>query len=250
MKISYRIFLGFAIILAAGFYFLISWIMSDVKIQPKKSMEESLVDIAHIMASYLEENIRDNTITTDNLSSVMDNALKRKFSSRIYELNKKKVTMGVYVTDKKGIVIYNSNYGQWEGEDFSMKNDIYLTLHGKYGARSSRAIPEDPLTSVAYVGAPIVHKGEIIGVCSVAKPWNSINTFIDTTRNKIIAVGITGFVVALILSFFISRWITRPIRLLTEYADSMKYGIRINLPDLGQGEVKILGDSFEKMKES
>jgi two-component system sensor histidine kinase CreC len=256
VKISYRIFLGFAVILAAVFYFLISWIMSDVNVQPKKSMEEPLVDIAHILASFLEQHIyieednNTNKISTDLLEVFLDNAGKRRFSSRIYELKKTQVSLGVYVTNKQGIVIYDSNNGQWVGRDFSRKNDVYLTMRGKYGARTTRLDPDDPVSSVAYVAAPIVFKGDIIGVCTVTKPWKSINSFIETTRRKIIAVGITAFAAALVLSFFISYWITRPIRLLTAYADTIKEGRRTTLPELGKGEVKVLGDSFEKMKES
>ena len=102
MKISYRIFLGFFIILAVGFYFFISWMMSDVNVQPKKSMEESLVDIAHILAAYLEENIDDQKIVTEPLKTFMAGAGQRRFSAQIYEMNKQQVNLAVYVTDQQG----------------------------------------------------------------------------------------------------------------------------------------------------
>lgn len=250
MKISYRIFLGFAVILAAGFISLISWIMSDVNVQPKKSMEEPMVDIAHILAAYLEQEIRDNTIVTEPLRRVFDNVGKRRFMVRIYELEKEEVSMGVYVTDKQGIVIFDSNNGQWEGEDFSKWHDVLKTMRGEYGARTTRLDPGDPLSSVAYVGAPVMVNDEIIGVCTVSKPWKSINTFIDTTRRNILGAGLLGFAAALVLSFFISRWITLPIRRLTNYAETIKEGERPLFPELGKGEIKELGESFEKMRES
>lgn len=250
MKISYRIFLGFVVILAAGFISLISWIMSDVNVQPKKSMEEPMVDIAHILAAYLEQEIQDHKIFTEPLRQILDNVGKRRFMARIYELEKEKVSMGVYVTDKQGTVIFDSNNGQWEGEDFSKWRDVYRTMQGEYGARTTRLDPGDPLSSVAYVGAPVMVNGEIFGVCTVSKPWKSINTFIDTTRRNIFAAGLLGFAAALVLSFFISRWITLPIRRLTNYAETVKEGERPSFPDLGKGEIKELGESFEKMWES
>lgn len=250
MRISYRIFIGFVIILVTGFYFFISWMISDVSVQPKKSMEESLVDIAHILAAYLEENIIDQKIVTETLKAFMAGAGQRRFSAQIFEMNKQQVNLEVYVTDQQGTVIFDSNNGQWVGEDFSQKRDVYLTMKGKYGARTSRLDAKDPLSSVAYVGAPIMHDGEIIGVCTVSKAWKSINTFIETTRRKILVAGILGFLAALVLSFFISRWITLPIRRLKVYADSIKEGDRPNIPKLGKGEIKELGDSFEKMCES
>jgi two-component system sensor histidine kinase CreC len=250
VKISYRIFLGFAVIVAAGFYFLISWIMSDVNVQPKKSMEEAMVDVAHILAGFLEQESRDQKIFTEPLRQVLDNVGKRRFMSRIFELGKTEINMGVYVTDQKGVVIFDSNNGEWEGEDFSDWNDVKRTLKGEYGARTTRIDPNNPLSSVAYVAAPVMDGGEIIGVCSVSKPWRSINTFIETTRRKILFAGLIGFFAALVLSFFISRWITLPIRRLTEYAGSVKEGSRPSFPELGKGEIKDLGDSFEDMRES
>ncbi|UCH94760.1 MAG: two-component system sensor histidine kinase CreC [Candidatus Aminicenantes bacterium] len=251
MKISYRIFLGFAVILGAGFYFLISWMMSDVNVQHKKSMEESLVDIAHILAAYLEENICDSKIATDQLKGFMERAGKRRFLAQIYEMDRQQVNLDVYVTDKQGTVIFDSHNGKTVGEAFSLWRDVYRAMmRGEYGARTSRLDPKEPLSNVAYVAAPIMHEGEIIGVCTVAKAWKSINNFIETTRRKVLWAGILGFLAALGLSFFISRWLTLPIRRLTAFADSIKEGNRPALPGLGKGEIKELGDSFERMRES
>lgn len=254
MKISYRIFLGFAAILAAGFYFLISWTMGDVKVQPKKAMEEPLVDMAHILAAYLELEMEKNPyrsdILTEPLQRVLDKVARRRFKARIYELQKNNVNIDVYVTDYEGTVVFDSRGGIREGRDYSTHNDVYLTLRGEYGARSTRLDPKDPLSSVAYIGAPIMRGGKIVGVCTVSKPWKSINTFIETTQDKILLVGLVGFTAALVLSFFISRWITIPIRRLTQYAESVKEGDRPPFPKLGKGEMGDLGESFSKMRES
>lgn len=254
MKISFRIFIGFTIILAAGYVSLISWIMTDVNTQPKKAMEESLVDIAYILASYLENEIEYGKISTNRLSVVLDNAGKRKFSAHIYELEKNDVNLGVYVTDKTGTVLFDSTNKEMEGKNIAERTDVFRTLHGKYGARTTRLNPDDPLSSIAYIAAPVtLHTPsgiEIIGVCTVTKSWKSINTFIETTRRKIIAMGVAMFAAALLLSFFISRWITRPIRLLTRYADTAKEGKRAALPELGAEEINVLAHSFREMKES
>ncbi|MCP4213461.1 MAG: two-component system sensor histidine kinase CreC [bacterium] len=249
MKISYRIFLGFALILAAGFYFMTSWFMDDIKIQPKKAMEESLVDTANIMAAYLEQCVEDGQISTAQLEVFMESAGKREFSARIYELVKKKTSLNVYVTDASGKVIYDSS-GFATGLDYSRKNDVYLTLKDKYGARTTRSNPKDPLSSIAYISAPVRHKGKIIGVCAIAKPWKSNNSFIETTQRKIFTGGLIAFAVALIFSFLIAHRITHPISLLKKYADSVREGKRAYPPELGKGEIKELSDAFEAMRDS
>lgn len=250
MKISYRIFFGFAVVLAAGYYFLISWILSDVQVQPKKSMEESLVDIANILASFLEDRIVDGEMFVSELDLIFDRAQEREFSARIYELTKKRLNLDVYVTDKKGTIIFDSDNGNCVGEDFSRWYDVKRTLNGEYGARTTRLDPEDPASSVAYVAAPIYWQEEIIGVCTVVKPWESIHSFTVTTRNKIFIAAVLGFIFILVLSFFISRWITRPIQKLTDYARSIKDGERLELPKLGKSEIRVLGEAFEEMCES
>jgi two-component system sensor histidine kinase CreC len=136
------------------------------------------------------------------------------------------------------------------GEDFSQWIDVRRTLKGQYGARTTRKDPDDPLTSVAYVGAPIYYRGDIIGVCSVGKSWTSINSFIKTTRRKIILIAILAVVVILIMSFLISFWITVPLQKLAEYAKFVGYGVRLPLPKLGSAEVRSLGKAFEEMRET
>ena len=52
----------------------------------------------------------------------------------------------IYVTDAKGRVVYDSD-GVDLGKDYSRWNDVYLTLRGEYGARSTRSDPDDPASS-------------------------------------------------------------------------------------------------------
>lgn len=251
MKISYRIFLGFVVLLAAGFIVFVAWMARDVNTQPKKSMEETMVDIAHILASYLEECIDpdDGGIHTQQLAGFLARAGERRFRAQIYELDKKQTALDVYVTDKQGKVIFSTR-PEWEGQDFSRRRDVYRALRERYGARTTREDPGDALSSVAYVAAPIRSGDQIIGACTVSKSWKSINRFNESAQGKILAIAVTLFAAALVLSFFISRWITRPIRELTDYADDVKEGRRALLPELGGGEVKTLGESFEQMRES
>jgi len=250
VRVSLRIFLGYVFILALGFYFLITWIMTDVNIQPKKAMEESMVDVAQILAAFLEENTFDRRIVVAPLRAFLERAREREFKAQIYEMNKERMTLDVYVTDENGTVIFDSDNGRRVGRDFSQMRDVNRALKGVYGARTSRSDPDDPLTGVAYVAAPVRFEGEIIGVCTVAKAWNSINTFIDSTRRRIILAGLLGFAIVLVLSFFISRWITRPIRRLTDYVGAVKEGEQGDLPKLRETELKELGISFQQLRVS
>jgi two-component system sensor histidine kinase CreC len=248
VRIRYRIFAGFTLIFALGLYFITSWILTDVYIQPKKSMEESLVDLSHILASYLEQQIEEGKISTGSLAQFIASASKREFYARIYELTKKKINLRILVTDHLGVVIYDSDNGAEEGKNYSRWNDVRRTLEGRYGARTTRTDPDEPVSSVAYISAPIYYQEKIIGVVSVAKPWYSIHSFTRSTHRKIIIATLVGSMIVLLLTYLISIWITRPILRLTEYADLVRLGERISLPPLGKGEMQVLGEAFENMR--
>src|SRR5678816_2681829 len=99
----------------------------------------------------------------------------------------------IYVTDARGIVVFDSS-GRDVGKDYSRWNDVYLTLRGRYGARSTRADPADDASTVMYVAAPIVDRssaGErIVGVLTVAKPNRAIAPFIERSQDTILRWGL------------------------------------------------------------
>ncbi len=250
MRIQYRLLLGFASVLALGLAYWIYWTASEVNIQPKKAMEESLVDLSNIIAAYLEIESEERGIDPSELSRFMKNANQRELKAHIYELDKNRISLRILVSDHRGIIIFDSQEGADIGKDYSKWNDIRRTLNGEYGARTTRQDPDNPSSSIAYISAPIYLKDRIIGVCTVAKSWKSIHRFTQTTRNKILMIAISGFLIILFLSYLISIWITGPIKKLTLYAEFIRDGYDIDLPKLGKGEIRDLGKAFEKMKDS
>lgn len=80
--------------------------------------------------------------------------------------------------------------GQDVGKDYSRWNDVYLTLRGQYGARSTRSDPADETTSVMHVAAPILDQGRIIGVVTVAKPNSSLQPYIDRAEQRLLNLGL------------------------------------------------------------
>jgi len=246
----YRILLGFLIIIVTGFYFLTSWTIHDLRIQPLKASEEALVDMANILAASLELTVSAKSVDTAGLRAALDKACRRELSAKIYKLVKTDVNVRVYVTDDKGIVIFDSDSGRDEGRDYSEKNDVYLTLRGKYGARASKIDPDDFYSTVLYVASPIYSGDQILGVLTVAKPVESVKPFItQATRNLIIA-AVLACIAAGILSFLISIWITRPIKKLTDYSRSIRDGKRVGIPELGKSEINDLGAAFEEMRDA
>ncbi|EMG21071.1 PF04074 domain protein [Leptospira interrogans serovar Copenhageni str. LT2050] len=150
-----------------------------------EAVEESLNDTAHLLASLLEREFSQKNDSLEKiseriLSPVMRTTTERDLNSKIFEITKKKVDLQLYVTDERGIVIYDSEKLK-KGQDYSKKNDVYLTLQGKYGARSSLLFGSE---KGLFVAAPIRKSGKIIGVLTVIKPKKSLIPFIESARKK------------------------------------------------------------------
>jgi two-component system sensor histidine kinase CreC len=93
--------------------------------------------------------------------SSAEEARGRKVAAQIYEMRKDTVDLSVYITDAKGIVLFDSDSRQTIGQDFSLWRDVRLTLKGEYGARIRRD-PNDPDAPAAlFVAAPVRVSGEI-----------------------------------------------------------------------------------------
>lgn len=247
MKITWRILLAFILCTSAGFYFLVHWMLRDLRPRYMEAVEETLVDCSRLLASQLETDVRNRTIRTGNLKEAFSGLYQERFAAQIYDLYKNRVDMRVYVTDSKGIVLFDSQ-GIDVGKDYSRWNDVYQTLQGKYGARSTRADPNDPSSSVMYVAAPIQVSGKIQGVVTVAKPADAIKLFLINARLKVFSISLAVLVAILVTAMGVSLWIARPVKKLTVYAKAVGSGQRVALPELGKNEMGDLGRAFEDMR--
>ncbi|MFT5104692.1 MAG: two-component system sensor histidine kinase CreC, partial [Pseudoalteromonas tetraodonis] len=248
---SAKLAFGLTILLAGAFYYLFSHLHERVEQQYLEAVEEPMVDAAHLFASLAELNLTaDGEIKVDTLRETFSHARKREFEAQIYGHLKKAVTMHLYITDAQGTVVYDSNGGREEGQDYSNYNDFIRTMDGKYGARSSRIDESDPGSSVMYVGAPIYHDGTIIGVASVSKPQAATHTFRKQTHARMNWLFRMVMAACLLGILFIVGWFLRPIHRLTRYAQAVRRGERVQAPKLGRGEVRQLGRAFEEMRET
>lgn len=248
---SARIALGLIVLLAGAFYYLFDKLHERIERQYFEAVEEPMVDASHLFASLVEQSVfPDGSIDVTTLRKTFERAKGRKFEAQIYGHLKTAVTMNVYVTDAEGIVLYDSDGGRAEGRDYSFYNDFTRTMKGNYGARSSRTDESDAGSSVMYVAAPIYHGGEIIGIASVSKPQASTDTFRKQTEARMNWLFRMVLAACLLGVVFILAWLLRPIRRLTQYAQAVRRGERVQAPKLGRGEVRQLGKAFEEMRET
>ncbi len=252
MSIRARIILTHLLIVGIGFFYLVNKITDAKEIKPRymQSVEEPMVDTARLLAALLERNLVDGRIDLSGFREAFDKLRSRPFTARIYSREKTTVDVNVYVTDANGIVVFDSDQGRTEGQDYSLRNDVYLTLQGKYGARSTKSDPNDPTSSVLFVAAPIMSGDSMAGVVSVSKPQKSMAAFMQETRRNIFIMGAIAAAGVVLVGTVLSMWITRPIQRLTAYARAVRDGRRVPLPKLGTSEIGSLGSAFEEMRDA
>ena len=249
MTVRNRILAGFFIVTLFSFSTLMYWILQDLKPQYRKVTEEPLIDTSRILASLAATTYKDGKIDTKLFRQALIEAKKENFEAGLFDFVKDDIDFRIYITDALGIVVFDSS-GVDEGKDYSEWNDVYLTLRGEYGARTSHENSINPKTSTMYIAAPIKVKGEIVGVLSVGNPTDKANLFVENAKSNIFLGGFLTAIAAILLSILISGRITIPIKKLTDYAKIIRDGGKTPLPTLSDTETRELGEAFENMREA
>jgi two-component system sensor histidine kinase CreC len=243
MRLTRITLLLITLIMGAGFYRLSDYLLEDLETQTLQATEESMIDAAHILANLTENDL--------DLEQVFKRIDERKLSAKIFVIAKEEIGLNAYLTDQNGIVLFDSGQPGNVGKDFSEWSDVYKTLRGKYGARSTREDESDSDSSVMFVGAPVGKDGKIVGCLSVYKSQKDVLPFVQARRRTIIwSVALIGLgILALIIAVFI--WLFRPVGKLTAYARAITRSERRPRPQVGLGrEVNTLANALHDMRES
>lgn len=244
-----RLFIAILLIYAVGIAFVLYRVLADLDPRYRESAEESLVETAQILASLVEQDVRDGAIDVSRLQPLFKTVYARPFEAHIFSIAKTRVELRLYVTDRAGRVLYDS-LGQVAGADFSQWRDVHLALRGEYGARTSPDVEGDPDTSVMYVGAPVRWNNDIVGAVSVGKPVRSFGQFVDAARRKTLYVGAVSAVSVLLLGLIMSVWLVRPFGLIADYVRYVRAQRRFSLPRLGRRALGVIGAAYDEMRDA
>lgn len=249
MSLSMRIFIVYMLFVSLCSYFVLRTVMEEIRPGVRQTTEETLVDTANLLAEFLREPLLSNQLQSAAIKNILSAYGARQPDAMIWGMKKMQVNHRIYVTDDRGIVLLDSQ-NIAVGQDYSRWNDVYLTLQGKYGARSSQEFEGDDVSSVMYVAAPIKHEGKIIGVVSVAKPNRTLQPYIDRTEQRLGWLGAGLIVLGLVTGALFSWWFSREMRRLREYALRVSQGQRALLPQslIVSSELHQLAGALESMR--
>lgn len=247
MPLGIRIFLAYFLFVGLAGWFVLGTVMDEIRPGMRQSTEETLVDTANLLAELLREDVKHGTLAQGRLPDLLRAYGQRRPQANIWGVRKQAVSHRIYVTDARGVVLLDSA-GEAVGQDYSRWNDVYLTLQGRYGARSTREEEGDPDSSVMYVAAPIRDGERIIGVVSVAKPNRTLLPYIERSQRRLAWLGGGLIGLGLLVGGLLSWWLSGSLRRLTRYARAVSAGERAEVPRLRGGELAQLAEAVERMR--
>ena len=253
MKISLKIFLGYFVLVGLAAWFVLTIFVDEVKPGVRQAMEDTLVDTANVLAALATDDVKNGSIQNGSFARGLENYKTNATKANIWGIKKQTADYRVYITNANGIVIFDSsNFAV--GQDYSKWNDVYLTLRGKYGVRSSPIVAGDEKSdTIMYIAAPIIFKdsqdgNRIIGSLTVAKPNRTLLPFIERAQNKIIRWGALLLVLSLIIGSLFTWRFTKKINQLRDYALNISQGKKATPPLSSNDELTDLANAMQTMR--
>jgi two-component system sensor histidine kinase CreC len=248
LSLRRRLFLTLCLFVVVGFLSIAKWIQGELRDSYSQVIEELMVDYAHLLSAHLE-NGKMSAESFQALGKMFEQYRGHSVQAQIFNFVKQDFTLDLYVTDAAGKVLFSTKPFE-VGQDYSKWNDVYKTLQGQYGARSTRTQVEDSRSSIYYVAAPIVLDQKISGVVTLSKTEMSVLIFLDRALQKMFLGGLFSVIALGLLGGLILIWMTLPLEKLRTSALRISEGHRESLPISNIREVRELSAAFEKMRVS
>ncbi|KAF1710415.1 two-component system sensor histidine kinase CreC [Pseudoxanthomonas kalamensis DSM 18571] len=250
MRLGLRLFLGFFLIVGLAAFFVMRVFVAEVKPGVRQAIESTLVDTANVLAEMAAQDLAAGRIADGAFAAEVQAAQARRLGAHVWRFPKDSVDFRVTVTDAQGIVVFDSE-GRDLGRDNSRWNDVYRTLRGEYGARSSPERPGDDSETVMHVAAPIYAPDDperLIGVLTVAQPNRAYEPFIVASQRQILRQGAWLIGLSALIGLAVTFWLMWRINRLTRYAQAVSAGTPAPPPPQGRDQIGQLGRALEAMR--
>jgi two-component system sensor histidine kinase CreC len=247
MKLGLRVFLGYFFTVGLAAWLALTWIERELRPLVRQASEEALVETAYALAASVQPAMSDNGVPDAAQMRTLKALTSTRLQASIWGIPKEQLNMRVYVTDKNGAVTFDS-HGTDTGKDFSKWNDVYLTLQGKYGVRSTRADPNNEASAVMHVAAPIMRGDKLIGVLTVAMPSHSTQAYLQQAKEHLHVYGIFIILASLLVGAGFTWWLIISLRRIGDYAEHAT-DRNASLPKFAKGtELEKLTSAIDTMR--
>ncbi len=248
MKIGLRIFLGYFLIVGLTAWLSLKLVLDELKPVVRQVSEENLVELANALALVAAPVLQGSAAEQERFQQQLQRLGQLELDATIWRQHKTRLQLRVYITDASGTVRFDSS-GAAIGADYSRWNDVYLTLRGEYGVRSSRLNPDDEQSSVMHVAAPIRADDRIIGALTVAMPNQSTQPYIDTALATLWRYGLLLLGFSLLIGVGFTGWLIWSLRQVSHYALAISENDKRQPPQFARGtELEKLTEALETMR--
>lgn len=255
MSLRARFFLIFALAVTAGIVAVAVWLRADMLPRYMEAQEDTIADTAHVLATQVAANalvrhggeiVASPALLADTFAPMHTRSVRARISS----LLKTDIGLRIYVTDRRGVVIYDSEGGRDVGADYSRWRDVYHALRDEYGARTTKGDFLYPEGHSMYVSVPIYHGDRIVGALGVGKSTRNAERFIVAAVERLALISAGVLLTALLLGAMLHRWLSRPLERLHAYAVALRSGRREATPRLGNDDVGRIGDAMTELRDA
>src|SRR5579864_8569990 len=108
MRLGLRIFLGYFLIVGLAAWLVLSVFVGEIKPGVRQAMEDTLVDTANVLALLAADDMASGHIADGAFARRVGALAKRDVHARIWGFRKDSLDYRVYVTDARGIVVFDS----------------------------------------------------------------------------------------------------------------------------------------------
>ena len=233
MKIRTAIFGVYVAASAVGLAVLMAFILRDVRVRYVESMRRTLNDTAAVLATLAESSA--GTAAGDLGAAWRDN---------LPALSRAAGTLRVYLTDARGVVVFDGNGGRDVGRDYALRPEMRSHFTKAYESTGNEGLVDGELR----VTAPVMRGTEIMGFVGVARPVNTIAEAVLRARVRLLIGALLIAMVMTSAGWWIASKLTHSLERLTHYVQAVRDGHRAAPPESRADEIAALSRAFEEMR--
>jgi signal transduction histidine kinase len=224
-------------------------LFSEVRRTYLDSVEDSLRQDCSFIANLMRRHMDQTALTADERKMITDEMkqLSVQMSGRLCIVNFK----GQVLEDSAGR----------RGENVRHRREVRSALAGE-AAMAIRGFSQndsgdhsqewEEITDPSmFVAVPLLAKGQVAGAIYGSRSLADVQLTLVRLRERLYSVGVATLVLGFLLSLLLARWLTRPLRRLTETARCFGQGhLDRRSPIRSRDEVGVLAAAFNDMAES
>lgn len=235
MKIRTAIFGVYVAASALGLAVLMAFVLRDVRLRYVESMRRTLSDTAAVLATLLESN-RDVAAGHGDLGAA--------WRENLPALAQAAGTLRVYVTDARGVVVFDANGGRDVGRDYTLRPEMQAYFEKLYDAKGNAGVVDGELR----VTSAVRRGDETVGFVGVARPISTIAEAVLRARLRLVFGALLIAAVMTGTGWWIAAKLTHSIERLTQYALTVRDGRQATPPTSRADEIAALTRAFEEMR--